>query len=83
MFTVEFEKDGCVITVLSDDDAFEDIEVIIGETGNVFLRQYQEFKNEYDVIAIGYDQLLDIVSAVNSPEGMFKRVRNDVVWNIK
>jgi hypothetical protein len=79
MFTVEFEKDGCVITVLSDNDDFEDIEVIIGETGNVFIRQYQEFKNEYDVIAIGYDQLLDIVSAVNSPEGMFRRVRNDVI----
>lgn len=79
MFTVEFEKDSCVITVLSDKDDFEDIEVIIGENGNVFLRQFQEYKNEYDVIAIGYDQLLDIVSAVNSPEGMFRRVRNDVV----
>jgi len=79
MFTVEFEKDGCVITVMSDKDNFEDIEVIIGETGTVFLRQFQEFKNEYDVIAIDYDQLLDIVSAVNSPEGMFKRVRNNAV----
>lgn len=79
MFTVEFEKDGCVITVISDNDAFEDIEVIIGETGNVFLRQFQEYKNEYDVIAIGYDQLLDIVASVNSPEGMFKRVRNNAV----
>jgi hypothetical protein len=79
MYTVEFEKDSCVVTVLSDKDEFEDIEMIIGETGNVFLRQYQEYKEEYDVIAIGYDQLLDIVSSVNSPEGMFRIVRKDTI----
>ena len=72
MYTVEFEKDSVVITVLCDEDEQEDIQVIIGEDGTVFIRQFQEYKDEHDIIAINYKQLIDIVSAINSPEGAYK-----------
>ena len=72
MFTVEFEKDSAVITVLSEDDSQEDVEVIIGEDDTVFIRQYQEYKNEFDVIVMTWQQLRDIGAAINSPEGFFR-----------
>jgi len=42
LYSVEFEKDSAVITVLSEDDSQEDVEVIIGDNDVVFVRQYQE-----------------------------------------
>ena len=72
LFTVEFEKDSAVITVLSEDDSQEDVEVIIGEDDTVFIRQYQEYKNEFDVIVMTWQQLRDIGAAINSPEGFFR-----------
>lgn len=71
MYTVEFESESTVITILCEKDDQEDVEVIIDEDNTVFIRQFQEYKNEYDIIAMTYNQLQDIVYAINSPEGMF------------
>ena len=75
MYTVEFEKDAAVITVLCENDEQEDVEVIIGDDGTTYIRQFQDYKNEYDIICMTYNQLLDIVAAISSPEGMFQLVR--------
>ena len=75
MYSVEFEKDAAIITVLSEDDSQEDVEVIIGDNDVVFVRQYQEYKNEHDVIVMTWQQLVDIAAAINSPEGLFRLVR--------
>jgi len=75
LYSVEFEKDAAVITVLSEDDSQEDVEVIVGDNDVVFVRQYQEYKNEYDVIVMTWQQLMDIAAAINSPEGLFRLVR--------
>jgi hypothetical protein len=76
MYTVEFEKDAAVITVLAEDDSQEDIEVIVGgDDDTVWIRQYQEYKNEYDILCMTWQQLLDITAALNSPEGMFRVAR--------
>ena len=72
MYTVEFIDDDAVITTMSEDDDQEDVQVIIGDNSNVFVRQWQEYKNEFDVVVMTFQQLLDIVAAVNSPEGLFK-----------
>jgi len=73
MFTVEFESDAAVIRSLAEDDMHEDIEIIIGDDGTVFIRQWQDWKDEYDVLHISWQQLIDVVSAINSPEGAFYR----------
>jgi len=76
MYTVEFEKDAAVITILAEDDSQEDVEIIVGGDGdNVWIRQYQEYKNEYDILCMTWQQLLDITAALNSPEGMFRVAR--------
>jgi len=72
MYTVEFEEEDTVITVLCEEDDQEDVEVIIGADGTTFIRQFQEYKNEYDIITLTYAQLQDIVAAVNSPAGAFR-----------
>jgi len=60
---------------LSEDDSQEDVEVIIGDNDVVYVRQYQEDTNEYDVIVMTWQQLKDIAAAINSPEGLFRLVR--------
>jgi hypothetical protein len=67
MFTVEFESDAAVIRSLDTQDGNEDLEVIIGDDGTVFIRQWQDWKDEYDVLCVSFQQLTDILAAINCP----------------
>ena len=71
MYTVEFESDASVITSLDESDTCEDVEVIIGDDGVVFIRQFVEDMNANQIVCITYQQLLDIMAALKSPEGAF------------
>jgi hypothetical protein len=70
MFTVEFERDASVITVLDETGQYDDVEVIIGEDSEVFIRQFDDENNSYDMIIMTYAQLIDILASLNSTEGM-------------
>jgi len=72
MFTVEFESDASVITSLDDSDKYEDVEMILADDGTVFIRQFEEGMDEYQLIAMSYQQLLDIITSLQQTEGMFK-----------
>lgn len=72
MYTVEFERDSAVITSLDDDGKFDDIEVIIGDNGGVFFRQFDPDLNQYSVIYISYKQFLELTLALQSTEGSFR-----------
>lgn len=72
MFTVEFEDDYTVIRSLSDTDEAEDLEVFINPDNTVFLRQWQDYKEEHDVMCITYQQLLDVFSAMNKTAGAYR-----------
>lgn len=74
MYTVEFEMDASVITTMDESAKFEDVEVILGEDGEVFIRQFDHDANGYDMIILSYQQFLDIYSALSSTEGMHKVV---------
>ena len=71
MYTVEFEKDASVITSLDETNRFEDVEMVISDDDTVYLRQYENSLNEHQIIYISYQQLLDLVSSLNSTEGSF------------
>lgn len=80
MYTVEFEPDAAVIISIDESAKCEDIEVIIAEDDVVFLRQFVEELNNHQLICISYQQLLDIMAAIKSPEGAFyARFTKD--WN--
>lgn len=72
MFTVEFERDASVVTSIDEKDKYDDVEMILAEDGTVFLRQYEDDMEQYQLICMSYQQLLDIVSSLNKTEGMFQ-----------
>lgn len=71
MFTVEFEKDSTVITTLDQRDKYEDVEVILADDGSVYMRQYEETLDEYQVLYMSYQQLLDIFASMQQTEGAY------------
>lgn len=71
MYTVEFESDASIITSLDETNTCEDIQMILGDDGTVFLRQYEESIDKNQLIMITYQQLLDLMAALKSPEGAF------------
>lgn len=72
MFTVEFEEDSSVITVLDEAGKHEDIEVIISEDDVVFMRQWDDDLGKYEMLVMSYRQLLDITAALQTTEGLYK-----------
>ena len=71
MFTVEFESDASVITTLDQQDRFNDVEVIIGGDGDIYMRQFDDRLEEYQVLYMSYQQLMDIMAAINCSEGAY------------
>jgi len=71
MYTVEFESDASVITTLDQRDEYEDIEVILGDDGVVFMRQYEPEMDSYQMLIMSSQQFLDIMAAYKSKEGAY------------
>lgn len=71
MFTVELRSDYSVITCLDNSGEFEDVQVIIGDDGEVFLRQWDEDIDRFSVIQLTYEQLKAISISLNLPEGTY------------
>jgi hypothetical protein len=70
MYTVEFEPDSAIITSLDESAEFSDIRLVIGDDNTVYITQDDEILGD-SIIAISYQQLLDLVAALRSPEGAF------------
>ena len=72
MFTVEFEADSSVVTVLDESGQMEDIEVIISDDDVVFMRQWDDDLGKYEMLVMTYQQLLDITASLQTTEGLHK-----------
>ena len=70
MYTVEFEPDSAIITSLDERAEFQDIKVVIGDDNTVYITQDDEILGD-SIIVISYQQLLDLIAALKSPEGAF------------
>ena len=71
MFTVEFESDAAVITTLDQNDLYEDVEVIFGDEGEVYMRQFEPEMDSYQMLIMSAQQWLDIMAAYKSSEGSY------------
>jgi hypothetical protein len=72
MFTVEFESDASVVKSLDDSGEFSDVEMIIADDDVVFIRQWDEDLQKYEMLVMCYQQLLDLFVSMHQTEGAFK-----------
>lgn len=70
-FTVEHEYDSSVIVTMDETNSYNDVEVIIGDNGGVYIRQFDDDLNQYEMVYCSFQQLLDILAAINTSEGMY------------
>jgi len=54
MFTVEFEPDASIITTIDDTGECDDVEVILGDDGLVYFRQFDYDANAYEMVILNY-----------------------------
>ena len=71
MFTVEFEHDASIVTTLDQQDAFEDVEMVLADDGTIYIRQFDEQLEEFQMIYMSAQQWLDLLTAYQSPEGAY------------
>jgi hypothetical protein len=71
MFTVEFEPDAAIIQSLDETGNMNDVEMIIAEEGVVYIRQWDDSLEKYEMLVMTYQQLLDIVLSLKQTEGLF------------
>jgi len=71
MYTVEFESDASIITTLDQNDEHEDVEVIFGDDGDVYIRQFEPEMEAYQMVILSAQQWLDIMAAYKSSEGAY------------
>ena len=71
MFTSELWKDCADITIMDDSGHFEDVNLLIMDDGKVFLRQWEEKAQGYDLITMTYTQLADLVVALHNGPGTY------------
>lgn len=70
MFTNEFEFDETIITVLDDRGVYEDVQIYLDEN-EVYVRQWNERKQVYDLIVISPKMFFEIMEAMKCPEGAY------------
>ena len=71
MFTVEIESDYVKIVSVDADGKFEDVEMYLEDDGTCFIRQFSEELNEFQLIAINYKQVLDLLASLDSNDGAY------------
>ena len=70
MFTVEYEHDTIEIVILDDKGYEDDLRIEVEDEG-VYISQWNSILNEESNIRISNKQWLELIAAINSPEGAF------------
>jgi hypothetical protein len=70
MFTNEIEWDETVTTVMDDTGAEEDVVLFIDDHG-VFIRQYNEQLDKYDLVTMSHKMFNELIEAMKHKEGFF------------
>lgn len=70
MFTNEIEWDETVTTVMDDTGREEDVVLFIDDHG-VFIRQYNEQLDKYDLVTLSHKMFSEMLEAMKQKEGFF------------
>jgi hypothetical protein len=71
MFTNEFDWDETITVVLDDEGMYEDVSIFIDGT-DVYLRQWNENLERYEVISMSHTMWVEMQLAMKTSEGAFK-----------
>jgi len=79
MFTVEKDDKTIGVTIVCDEATYDDVEIIIGGA-EVFIRQYDESKEEYDLIRFSPRMFGEMLVSMDKDEGTYqgKDLLNDL-----
>jgi hypothetical protein len=70
MFQNEFDFDETITTILDDTGVQEDVQVIMDDN-EVFIRQWNENIQRYDLIVMSHKMFLELQEALNQTEGLY------------
>ena len=70
MYTGEYEHDIIEIVILDDKGYEDDLQISIEDEG-VYISQWNSVLNEECSLRISNKQWLELIAAINSPEGAF------------
>ena len=70
MFTTEIEHDEILITLLDDQDYYEDIQFVLFDD-IVYIRQWDEDFDRYNVIVMSPEMFDQFRKALDLPEGAY------------
>jgi len=70
MFTNEFNFDETITTILDNKGMYEDIQLFIDDN-EVYIRQWNEIKEEYDLVVLSYQMFTELKIALDEGEGAF------------
>jgi hypothetical protein len=70
MYTVEYEHETIEIVILDDKGYEDDLKIEVEDTG-VYISQWNSILNEETNIRISNKQWMELIAAINSPEGAF------------
>ena len=73
MFTNEIDWDETVTTVMDETGREEDVVLFVGDTG-VYIHQWNEKNNNYDLISMNHKMFTELIQAVKHEEGFFRTV---------
>ena len=71
MFTVEIESDYVKVVSIDADGKFEDVEMYLEDDGTCFIRQFSDELREFQLIAINYKQVLDLMASLDAHDGVY------------
>ena len=71
MFQNEIDFEETITTIIDDYDVHEDVQLIIDDN-EVFIRQWSEQLQKYDLIVMSHKMFLEMQQALQHTEGLFR-----------
>tara|TARA_R110000868_G_scaffold173105_1_gene409144 strand:- start:577 stop:810 length:234 start_codon:yes stop_codon:yes gene_type:complete len=70
MFTIEFDEDETLITILDQADELEDVSILMYDD-YCHIRQWNEKEQMFDVVTLSAEMYLELMKAWKLPEGAY------------
>ena len=70
MFTIEFDEDETLITILDQADELEDVSILMYDD-YCHIRQWNEKEQIFDVVTLSAEMYLELMKAWKLPEGAY------------